>query len=160
MRRVVTEAGLDLAQLHGHEGIEACAECGAPAFRVVHIPAMGQEEGNVPAEKLAKDVLDQLSPNFAAGVLLDATIRGALGEFVFFGAIVGVEQKVLGTILRGVQGGRVLLLATTVTRALGVCVVLDTIVGGVQGGLVLMDTAVKRARVVPVCRWYASRRDL
>ena len=86
IRRTVEEAGLDLAQLHGDEGIEACTECGAPALRVVHVPAapaagaMGVAEGRESAKARAQMVLDQLPPNLAAGVLLDTSVEGSQGD--------------------------------------------------------------------------------
>lgn len=77
VRKIAEEAGLDLVQLHGDEGMEACAECGVPALRVVHVPA--REEG-VSAEARAEMVLNQLVPNFAAGVMLDTSVNGAQGK--------------------------------------------------------------------------------
>eukprot|EP00752_Nemacystus_decipiens_P006212 g5604.t1 len=91
IQRIVSETGLDLVQLHGDEGIEACAECGVPALRVVHVPAAGEEEQVTPgdgggvfpsspsAAARAEAVLAQVPPNFAAGVLLDTSVNGAQG---------------------------------------------------------------------------------
>eukprot|EP00904_Undaria_pinnatifida_P012423 jgi/Undpi1/8310/HiC_scaffold_25.g10779.m1 len=76
VRRTVSEAGLDLVQLHGDEGIEACAECGVPALRVVHVPAAG---GEASAKLRAEGIIRQLPPNFAAGVVLDTTVKGLQG---------------------------------------------------------------------------------
>ena len=67
-------------QLHGDEGIEACAECGVPALRVVHVPAAG---GEASAKLRAEGIIRQLPPNFAAGVVLDTTVKGLQGEFCF-----------------------------------------------------------------------------
>lgn len=80
---MVEEAELDMVQLHGDEGLEACGECGVPALRVVHVPAPGSdgsgEEGS--AEQRARSVVDALRPGFAAGVLLDTTVKGSRGNF-------------------------------------------------------------------------------
>lgn len=98
-------------QLHGDEGMEACAECGVPALRVVHVPAeaggaavdgdaAGEEGGgegalSASAKARAEVVLAQTPPNFAAGVLLDTSVKGVQGEYVRF---------VFG--LRGGRGGQ------------------------------------------------------
>lgn len=90
VQRIVEEAALDMVQLHGDEGMEACAECGVPALRVVHVPASGQprevgadegEEGDqdLSLESRVQDVLHQLPPNYAAGVVLDTTVKGMQG---------------------------------------------------------------------------------
>lgn len=71
-------------QLHGDEGMEACGECGVPAMRVVHVPGgagMDHDEDLVSAEARAQEVLEQLSPNYAAAVVLDTTVEGVQGEF-------------------------------------------------------------------------------
>lgn len=82
VRRIAAEANLDLVQLHGNEAMEACGQCGVPALCVVHVPASegGSESEQASSEQRAKDVLARLKPGFAAGVLLDTTIKGTLGE--------------------------------------------------------------------------------
>ena len=67
-------------QLHGDEGIEACADCGVPALRVVHVPAAGGDGGDASSKLRAEGIIGQLPPNFAAGVVLDTTVKGAQGE--------------------------------------------------------------------------------
>ncbi|CAM9191193.1 unnamed protein product, partial [Laminaria digitata] len=85
VRQIVSGAGLDLVQLHGDEGIEACAECGVPALRVVHVPAAGAggdgggSGGEGSAQLRAEGIIGQLPPNFAAGVVLDTTVKGVQG---------------------------------------------------------------------------------
>ncbi|CAM9625132.1 unnamed protein product [Pylaiella littoralis] len=79
IRRIVSETGLDLVQLHGDEGMEACAECGVPAIRVVHVPAGGEGDDAPSAESRAETVLAQITPNFAAAILLDTSIKGVQG---------------------------------------------------------------------------------
>lgn len=68
-------------QLHGDEGIEACADCGVPALRVVHVPASGADGGADSSKLRAESIIGQLPPNFAAGVVLDTTVKGVQGEF-------------------------------------------------------------------------------
>lgn len=80
IRRIVSETGLDLVQLHGDEGMEACADCGVPAIRVVHVPAGGEGADAPSAESRAEAVLGQITPNFSAGILLDTSVKGVQGE--------------------------------------------------------------------------------
>ncbi|CAN0378144.1 unnamed protein product, partial [Discosporangium mesarthrocarpum] len=80
----VAEVGLDLVQLHGDEGLEACAECGVPGIHVVHVPPAldsegGGGEGALTAEHRAALVVEALKPGFAAAVLLDTVVKGARG---------------------------------------------------------------------------------
>jgi len=62
MNGVAERVGLDLIQLHGHEGWEICDQLVRPAVRVVHMePSMSAEQ-----------VGDQIEGGKAAAVLLDS----------------------------------------------------------------------------------------
>lgn len=100
-------------QLHGDEGIEACADCGVPALRVVHVPALGggeaaavAGEGEAASAKTRADrVLEQLPPGYAAGVVLDTTVEGVQGE----GSCVDVLWGVGGRGVLGICGWVILI---------------------------------------------------
>lgn len=76
IRRTAAEVGLDLVQLHGDEGMAACADCGVPALRVVHVRA--DEEGGDGTEGRARKIAASLTGDPVA-VLLDTAVRGAKG---------------------------------------------------------------------------------
>merc|ERR1740139_709750 len=74
IRQAVDGAGLDLVQLHGDEGMEACAGCGVPALRVVHITA----DAGGDAETRAQKIVDSLTADPTA-ILLDTAVKGVQG---------------------------------------------------------------------------------
>ena len=75
IRRTVEECGLDLVQLHGHEGMEAANRdvLGVPAIRVVDI-AVDPETGETVADAVER-LLDSVT-NDPAAILLDTSIKG------------------------------------------------------------------------------------
>ncbi|KAG5180335.1 indole-3-glycerol phosphate synthase-domain-containing protein [Tribonema minus] len=79
VRETAAAAGLDLVQLHGDEGWDACAHCGVPALRVVHVPTSPSGEGEGDAAVTADAILAALRPGAAAAVLLDTSVGGARG---------------------------------------------------------------------------------
>ena len=77
IQRMVEECGLDMVQLHGQEGMEACNvafTAGAPAIRVVDIetdPVTGKASSTA-----VEDLLRNLTTDPAA-ILLDTSIKGS-----------------------------------------------------------------------------------
>jgi len=72
--QMVNEAGIDLVQLHGSEGMAAAAmeKCGGvPALRVVDIPVSTSGEKN----DVIKEILEGLT-NDPTAILLDTTMKG------------------------------------------------------------------------------------
>jgi len=75
--QIVQEVGLDLVQLHGDEGMEACnpAKCGGvPAIRVVHMPP---DKGD--AFNRARAIVDSFTSSYPQAILLDTSVKGAQG---------------------------------------------------------------------------------
>jgi anthranilate synthase/indole-3-glycerol phosphate synthase/phosphoribosylanthranilate isomerase len=64
---VASKTGIDIIQLHGDEGWEACAAFDRPVFRVVHVGPDGSAEG----------VITQLKSGLAISVLLDTQLPGS-----------------------------------------------------------------------------------
>jgi len=79
IRHVVETVGLDLVQLHGREGMEACSACGVPAIRVVHIEAStdGEDNGKTSQER-ADAIINSLTGDPVA-ILLDTSVKGVQG---------------------------------------------------------------------------------
>lgn len=78
---VVQNAGLDLVQLHGKEGFEACDPSktgGVPAIRVMDIPASdnNEEDKEKSRETMLEEIMGSLT-NDPLAILFDTTIRGS-----------------------------------------------------------------------------------
>jgi len=74
IKEMVKECGLDLVQLHGKEGMQACAETGAPTIRVVDMEIGGDdaaEKSNFVESLLSEATTDPVA------LLLDTSIKGA-----------------------------------------------------------------------------------
>ncbi|KAI2511939.1 N-(5'phosphoribosyl)anthranilate (PRA) isomerase [Fragilaria crotonensis] len=76
VRQMVEECGLDMVQLHGDEGMEACAvaDIGVPAIRVVDV--VTDPETGMASSTAVEDLLSKLTTDPAA-ILLDTSIKGS-----------------------------------------------------------------------------------
>ena len=74
VNEIVKECGLDFAQLHGKEGMEACGDIDVPVLRVVDIAADDSRPGAEIGEEIVKGLTDH-----PAAILLDASVRGVGG---------------------------------------------------------------------------------
>jgi len=86
VRELVDASGVDLAQLHGDEPAGACAECGVPALRVVHVDEKGSDDAagaDDRAATVARFARALARADGEAGaaiaVLLDTAVRGERG---------------------------------------------------------------------------------
>ena len=73
IRCMVAECGLDMVQLHGQEGMAACARTGVPTIRVVDVE-MDSETGTA-SSSTVDNILSSLTTDPAA-ILLDTSIQG------------------------------------------------------------------------------------
>jgi phosphoribosylanthranilate isomerase len=76
--KFVEETGLDLIQLHGDEGMEACdsSKCGGvPAIRVVHMPPGDLGD----ASSRAQAIVNSLTSSHPQAILLDTSVKGSQG---------------------------------------------------------------------------------
>lgn len=80
VRDMVQTCGLDMVQLHGKEGFEACnvAQTGVPALRVVDVELDDISTQQIDYAKVAKQVMSQLTCDPVA-VLLDTSVKGNAG---------------------------------------------------------------------------------
>jgi len=76
IKEMVQECGLDLVQLHGKEGMAACAETGVPAIRVVDMEIGGDDDIN--QKKFVDSLLSEITTDPVA-ILLDTSIKGTNG---------------------------------------------------------------------------------
>jgi anthranilate synthase/indole-3-glycerol phosphate synthase/phosphoribosylanthranilate isomerase len=74
IKSMVEECGLDMVQLHGKEGMEACSTTGVPTIRVVDVET--DAETGKASSSAVNDVLQSLTSDPAA-ILLDTSIKGA-----------------------------------------------------------------------------------
>jgi phosphoribosylanthranilate isomerase len=76
IREMVDSCGLDLVQLHGHEGMEAANQqvCSVPAIRVVDITT--DPETGTASENAVETILNSITTDPLA-ILLDTAIQGA-----------------------------------------------------------------------------------
>lgn len=71
---IATEVGLDIVQLHGDEGFEACRQINFPTARVIHLP----DTYNIDSVD-SEAILHHIESNAANFILLDTTIKGQKG---------------------------------------------------------------------------------
>jgi len=80
IRQMVQECGLDLVQLHGKEGMEACnvQNTGAPTIRVVDIDTTASDDSTTTTDTdtLIASLFDTLTSDPVA-ILLDTSIKGS-----------------------------------------------------------------------------------
>lgn len=82
VNRVAAAVGLDVVQLHGDEGFDACTRVHKPCIRVVHVAAPATDVGVAPLPPSALSpaaIMEQLKPRTAAMVLLDAKVGATAG---------------------------------------------------------------------------------
>mmetsp|Transcript_16159 Transcript_16159/g.15592 ORF Transcript_16159/g.15592 Transcript_16159/m.15592 type:complete len:634 (-) Transcript_16159:49-1950(-) len=85
VRQMVETCGLDLVQLHGNEGFEACniSQTGVPTLRVVDVQldadeSAQQSQKKIDYSKVANQVMSQLTCDPVA-ILLDTSVKGNAG---------------------------------------------------------------------------------